>query len=178
MAKENDTTEDRHLTPSTDFPTLSLAGLKCLSVHGRIAALLEPGAGFNPEFTGRENVYLNAAVLGMRRDEIDSRFGDIEAFANTREFMGCSYVSGSRWLLAWDPDILVAISDATCTLANEDTRFDHCITIPPGAYLGSYPRSRLPRLRREGQRCATLRSRRIRDLCMSRLRCRPRVSDP
>ena len=44
-----------------------------IQTHGRIAALLELGSGFNPEFTGRENVYMNGAVLGLSREEIDQR---------------------------------------------------------------------------------------------------------
>lgn len=56
-------------------------------VNGRVAALLELGAGFNPEFSGRENVYLNAAVLGLRRAEIDARYGDIVAFADIGDFI-------------------------------------------------------------------------------------------
>ena len=52
---------------------------------GRIAALLELGSGFNPEFTGRENVYMNAAVLGLSKQETDARFSSIEAFADIGE---------------------------------------------------------------------------------------------
>jgi lipopolysaccharide transport system ATP-binding protein len=83
---------------------------------GRIAALLELGAGFNPEFTGRENVYLNAAVIGLHRDEIDARFGDIAAFADIGDFMEQpvkTYSSGMYVRLAFavainvDPEILV-----------------------------------------------------------------------
>ena len=55
--------------------------------NGRIAALLELGSGFNPEFTGRENVYLNGAILGLDKDEIDARFDDIAAFADIGEFI-------------------------------------------------------------------------------------------
>jgi lipopolysaccharide transport system ATP-binding protein len=51
-------------------------------VHGRVAALLELGAGFNPEFTGRENVYMSASILGLRREEIDAVYEDIVAFAD------------------------------------------------------------------------------------------------
>jgi lipopolysaccharide transport system ATP-binding protein len=56
-------------------------------VKGRVAALLELGSGFNPEFTGRENVYLNAAVLGLTKEETDARFDDIAAFADIGEFI-------------------------------------------------------------------------------------------
>src|SRR6267378_4280981 len=50
-------------------------------VGGRVAALLELGTGFNPEFTGRQNVYLNAAILGLSKKEIDIKFPHIEEFA-------------------------------------------------------------------------------------------------
>ncbi len=55
--------------------------------NGRIAALLELGSGFNPEFTGRENVYLNGTILGLSKREIDLRFDDIAAFADIGEFI-------------------------------------------------------------------------------------------
>ncbi len=58
-----------------------------IETSGRIAALLELGSGFNPEFTGRENVYMNAAVLGLSKGEIDERFDDISAFADIGEFI-------------------------------------------------------------------------------------------
>jgi ABC-type polysaccharide/polyol phosphate transport system ATPase subunit len=58
-----------------------------VEVAGRVAALLELGAGFNPEFTGRENVFLNAAVLGLSREEIEARFDDIAAFADIGDFL-------------------------------------------------------------------------------------------
>ena len=83
---------------------------------GRIAALLELGSGFNPEFTGRENVYLNGAVLGLTRDEMVHRFADIEAFADIGEFIDQpvkTYSSGMMVRLAFSvavhvaPDILV-----------------------------------------------------------------------
>lgn len=85
-------------------------------VRGRIAALLELGAGFNPEFTGRENVFLNATVLGLARDEIERRFDDIAAFAGIGEFIDQpvkTYSSGMYVRLAFsvainvDPDILI-----------------------------------------------------------------------
>lgn len=87
-----------------------------VETRGRIAALLELGSGFNPEFTGRENVYMNAAVLGLSREEINERFDDIAAFADIRQFMDQpvkTYSSGMVARLAFsvavqvDPDVLV-----------------------------------------------------------------------
>lgn len=87
-----------------------------VSVHGRVAALLELGSGFNPEFTGRENAYLNATVLGLSREEIDARFEDIVAFADIGEFVEQpvkTYSSGMYIRLAFavainvTPDILI-----------------------------------------------------------------------
>jgi ABC-type polysaccharide/polyol phosphate transport system ATPase subunit len=87
-----------------------------VEVNGRIAALLELGAGFNPEFTGRENVYLNAAILGMTRTDIDARFDDIARFADIGAFVDQpvkTYSSGMYVRLAFatainvDPDILI-----------------------------------------------------------------------
>ena len=87
-----------------------------LEVSGRIAALLELGAGFNPEFTGRENVYLNAAVLGLTRDQVDARFDRILAFADIGDFVDQpvrTYSSGMFVGLAFavaihvEPDVLI-----------------------------------------------------------------------
>jgi lipopolysaccharide transport system ATP-binding protein len=58
-----------------------------LKVSGRVAALLELGSGFNPEFSGRENVFLNGAILGVGRDEMESRYEEIVAFADIGEFI-------------------------------------------------------------------------------------------
>jgi lipopolysaccharide transport system ATP-binding protein len=87
-----------------------------IQTHGRIAALLELGSGFNPEFTGRENVYMNAAVLGLSNEEIDTRFDDIAAFAEIGDFIEQpvkTYSSGMMVRLAFavainvDPEILI-----------------------------------------------------------------------
>lgn len=56
-------------------------------VNGKVSALLELGAGFNPEFTGRQNVFVNAAILGLKNSEIEARFDDIAAFADIGEFI-------------------------------------------------------------------------------------------
>jgi lipopolysaccharide transport system ATP-binding protein len=87
-----------------------------VTTQGRIAALLELGSGFNPEFSGRENVYLNGAILGLSSEEIDSRFDDIAGFADIGEFIEQPvkiYSSGMVVRLAFavqamvDPDILI-----------------------------------------------------------------------
>lgn len=87
-----------------------------LEVRGRVAALLELGAGFNPEFTGRENVHLSASILGLNDEEITKRFPSIEAFAEIGEFIDQpvrQYSSGMYARLAFavcahvDADILV-----------------------------------------------------------------------
>lgn len=87
-----------------------------IQTNGRIAALLELGSGFNPEFTGRENVYMNAAVLGLCKDEIDARFDDIAAFADIGDFIEQptkTYSSGMLVRLAFavainsTPEILI-----------------------------------------------------------------------
>ncbi len=58
-----------------------------VEIHGRVGSLLEVGTGFHPELTGRENIYLNGAILGMRRAEIDRRFDEIVAFAEIEQFL-------------------------------------------------------------------------------------------
>lgn len=98
--------------------------------RGRIAALLELGAGFNPEFTGRENVYLNASILGLTNRETDERFDDIAAFADIGSFIDQPvkmYSSGMYVRLAFavainsTPDVLI-VDEA---LAVGDTRFQY-----------------------------------------------------
>ncbi len=100
-----------------------------VETYGRIAALLELGSGFNPEFTGRENVYMNASVLGLSNKEIDARFDDIVVFADIGDFIEQpvkTYSSGMMVRLAFaviahvDADILIvdealAVGDAFFT---------------------------------------------------------------
>jgi ABC-type polysaccharide/polyol phosphate transport system ATPase subunit len=87
-----------------------------VNVGGRIAALLELGAGFNPEFSGRDNVYLNAAILGISGKEMDRKFADIAEFAEIGDFIDQpvkTYSSGMVIRLAFavainvDPEILL-----------------------------------------------------------------------
>lgn len=87
-----------------------------IETKGRIAALLELGSGFNPEFTGRENVFMNATVLGLSRNEIEARFEEIASFADIGDFIEQpvkSYSSGMIVRLAFavainvEPDILI-----------------------------------------------------------------------
>jgi len=87
-----------------------------VSVRGRVAAMLQLGSGFNPEFTGRENVYLAGAILGITRTEMDARFDEIAAFADIGDFLEQplkTYSSGMAARLAFavsfsvQPDLLI-----------------------------------------------------------------------
>lgn len=100
-----------------------------VNVKGRVAAMLELGSGFNPDFTGRQNVYMNATVLGLKQSQIDERFESIEQFADIGDFINqpvSTYSSGMMVRLAFaviahvDADILIidealAVGDAVFT---------------------------------------------------------------
>ncbi len=102
-------------------PTTGFAEL-----HGRVGSLLEVGTGFHPELTGRENIYLSGAILGMRREEIDRKFDEIVAFAEIDKFVDTpvkQFSSGMYLRLAFavaahlEPEILLvdevlAVGDA------------------------------------------------------------------
>jgi len=99
------------LVTGTVFPTQGT-----VQTQGRVAAILELGSGFNPEFTGRENVYLNAATLGLSKTEIDARLGEIVKFAGIGAHIDKpvkTYSSGMQVRLAFsiatsvDPDVLI-----------------------------------------------------------------------
>ena len=95
-------------------------------IHGRVGSLLEVGTGFHPELTGRENIFLNGAILGMKRTEITSKFNEIVAFSEVEKFIDTPvkrYSSGMYLRLAFavaahlEPEILVvdevlAVGDA------------------------------------------------------------------
>ncbi|HET6638431.1 MAG TPA: polysaccharide ABC transporter ATP-binding protein [Gemmatimonadota bacterium] len=97
-----------------------------IELHGRVGSLLEVGTGFHPELTGRENVFLNGAILGMTRSEIQRKFDDIVEFSGVQRFMDTPvkrYSSGMRVRLAFaiaahlEPEILLvdevlAVGDA------------------------------------------------------------------
>lgn len=97
-----------------------------ISIKGRVASLLEVGTGFHPELTGRENIYLNGAILGMSRVEIKKKFDEIVAFAEVEKFLDTPvkrYSSGMYVRLAFavaahlEPEILIvdevlAVGDA------------------------------------------------------------------
>src|SRR5947207_1683006 len=101
--------------------------LGSVELSGRCGSLLEVGTGFHPELTGRENVYLNGAILGMSRGEIKQRFDEIVAFAEVEKFIDTPvkhYSTGMYLRLAFavaahlDPEILIvdevlAVGDAT-----------------------------------------------------------------
>ncbi len=98
----------------------------CVEIHGRLGSLLEVGTGFHPEMTGRENVFLNGAIMGMRRGEIRRKFDEIVAFADIDKFIDTPvkrYSSGMYMRLAFavaahlEPEILLvdevlAVGDA------------------------------------------------------------------
>ncbi|MBW7897463.1 Teichoic acids export ATP-binding protein TagH [Candidatus Brocadiaceae bacterium B188] len=97
-------------------------------IHGRISSLLEVGTGFHSELTGRENIYLNSAILGMKRAEIDKKFDEIVAFAEVEKFLDTPvkhYSSGMYLRLAFavaahlEPEILLVDE----VLAVGDARF-------------------------------------------------------
>jgi lipopolysaccharide transport system ATP-binding protein len=101
-----------------------------VEIMGRLSALLELGAGFNPEFTGSQNVYINGSILGLTHEEINARFDEIVLFANIGTFIDQpvkSYSSGMIVRLAFavaisiDPDILI-VDEA---LAVGDEAFQH-----------------------------------------------------
>ena len=87
-----------------------------MKINGRLSALIEVTAGFHPELTGRENVYLNATILGMRKKEIDEKLDEIVEFSGVKEFIDTPvkrYSSGMYSRLGFsvaahmDPDILL-----------------------------------------------------------------------
>lgn len=88
----------------------------CVTINGRVSSLLEVGTGFHPELTGRENIYLNGAILGMQRAEIRKKFDEIVAFAGVERFLDTPvkrYSSGMYVRLAFsvaahlEPEILI-----------------------------------------------------------------------
>jgi lipopolysaccharide transport system ATP-binding protein len=97
-----------------------------VEVYGRVGSLLEVGTGFHPELTGRENIYLNGAILGMKKEEVKRKFDDIVAFAEVEKFIDTPvkrYSSGMYVRLAFavaahlEPEILIvdevlAVGDA------------------------------------------------------------------
>jgi lipopolysaccharide transport system ATP-binding protein len=99
-----------------------------VDVYGRVGSLLEVGTGFHPELTGRENIYLNGAILGMKRTEIERKFDEIVAFAEVARFIDTPlkhYSSGMYLRLAFavaahlEPEILIVDE----VLAVGDSRF-------------------------------------------------------
>jgi ABC-2 type transport system ATP-binding protein len=99
------------LVAGTIYPTHGT-----VSVAGRVGALLELGAGFHPDLTGRENIYLNASLLGLQKPQVDARFDQIVEFSELAEFIDVplrNYSSGMQVRLGFsvaahtDPDILL-----------------------------------------------------------------------
>lgn len=102
-------------------------------IHGRVASLLEVGTGFHPELTGRENVYMNGTVLGMKKREIDLKFDEIAAFSGVEKFLDTPikwYSSGMKLRLAFsvaahlEPEILIV--DEVLAVGDQDFQ-NRCI---------------------------------------------------
>jgi len=98
-------------------------------IHGRVGSLLDVGTGFHPELTGRENIYLSGAILGMRRAEIDLKFDEIVAFAEVERFIDTPvkhYSSGMYLRLAFavaahlEPEILLVQQGRTVLLVSHN----------------------------------------------------------
>ncbi|MGH7442289.1 MAG: ABC transporter ATP-binding protein [bacterium] len=129
-----------------------------LSLEGRVASLLEVGTGFHPELTGRENIFLNGAILGMRRAEVRAKFDAIVAFSESERFLDTPvkrYSSGMYMRLAFavaahlDPDILIvdevlAVGDAAfqrkCLAKMEDVNAAGRTIIFVSHHLGAVQR--------------------------------------
>ena len=108
-----------------------------ITIEGRVASLLEVGTGFHPELTGRENIFLNGAILGMTRQEIKAKFDEIVAFAEVEKFLDTPvkrYSSGMYVRLAFavaahlEPEILVvdevlAVGDAQFSEKNASAKW-------------------------------------------------------
>jgi lipopolysaccharide transport system ATP-binding protein len=109
-------------------------------IHGRVGSLLEVGTGFHPELTGRENIYLNGAILGMKRVEIACKFDEIVEFAEIEKFMDTPvkhYSSGMYVRLAFavaahlEPEILLV--DEVLAVGEERFR-QKCVERKEGRY--------------------------------------------
>lgn len=104
-----------------------------VNVHGKVAPLIELGAGFHPELSGRENIYLNGTILGMKRKEVEKKYDDIVEFSELSEFIDTPikhYSSGMYMRLGFsvavhtNPEILLI--DEILTVGDENFR-DKCM---------------------------------------------------
>jgi lipopolysaccharide transport system ATP-binding protein len=143
-------------------------------VHGRVGSLLEVGTGFHPELTGRENVYLNGVILGMRRAEIGRKFDEIIAFAEVERFVDTQvkhYSSGMYTRLAFavaahlEPEILLVDE----VLAVGDIAFQKkCLgrmgDIARGGRTVCFVSHQLNQIRRLCQRCIWIEDGQVRDV--------------
>ena len=111
-------------------------------LRGRVSSLLEVGTGFHPELTGRENIYLNGAILGMKRAEINRKFDQIVAFSEIEQFLDTPvkrYSSGMYVRLAFavaahlEPEILIVdeVLGGGRSMRFRKNAWERCMTYPP-----------------------------------------------
>jgi lipopolysaccharide transport system ATP-binding protein len=112
---------------------ITLPSTGCIRINGRVGSLLEVGTGFRPDMTGRENVYMKGAIMGMKRREIAAKFDDIVEFSGTGKFLDTPvkrYSSGMAMRLAFsvaaflEPEILIV--DEVLTVGDQQFK-DRCI---------------------------------------------------
>jgi len=112
---------------------ITLPSTGCIRINGRVGSLLEVGTGFNGEMTGRENIYMKGAIMGMTRKEISSKFDDIVEFSGTAKFLDTPvkrYSSGMGMRLAFsvaaflEPELLIV--DEVLTVGDQQFK-DRCV---------------------------------------------------
>jgi lipopolysaccharide transport system ATP-binding protein len=114
-----------------------------VDVNGRVAALLELGSGFNPEFTGRENVYMNAAILGLTREQTNARFDAIASFADIGDFI-------EQPVKIYSTGMVVRLAFAVATSVEADTVIiDEAMAVGDVSFQNRCHR-RLEQLRQDG----------------------------
>lgn len=96
---------------SRHLPTIIYADSGTISVCGRVSSLLELGAGFHPDMSGRENIYINASIFGLNKKEIDQRMEDIIEFSELRDYIDNPVRTGGTLVLLLELAAAVQVKD-------------------------------------------------------------------